>query len=682
MLCSALFATVLAAASQVGFDEEIVVTADFRATSADQLPISVSVIQPDQRGDAVNHLQEILGQIPNVHFSSGASRGRYFQIRGIGERAQFSEPLNSSVGLIVDGVDLSGVGGAATLFDVGQVEVLRGPQGTLYGANALAGLINITTPDPTLEHSARLYLEGGDYNAFGAGAVVSGPLSKNAAAGTGYRIAVQQYRDDGFMDNDFLNRDDTNEHDELTARAKLVWGDEQQRWRLNFGRIDADNGYDAFSLDNNRTTLSDQPGHDEQLTEYVALSFERDFAEVRLEASVAGSNTQVSYGYDEDWAYTGFDPIGYTSFDLYERTRKNRTVDVRLLSQPGMGLADGTWDWVVGVYRLQQDVDFARIYTFAGPFSSEFDTQRTALYGEVTRALGERWRLSVGGRFERHSGDYQDSAGVMFDPDENLFGGRVLLERSLDGGNLLYLGITQGYKTGGFNQDGSLPASLRDYDEETLWNVELGYKAKLVDERLRLRAAVFRMQREDIQLQTSQIIPVPGSPVGDFVVFRSNAAEGFNQGLELETEFLASERLTLFANVAWLDSEYDDFVNASGDFTADREQAHAPGYQFFVGAQLDFTERWSLRVEWEGKDEFYFSDSHNVKAGSYELLNASINYRGERWTARLWGRNLTDEEYQVRGFLFGNDPRDFYTTRPFTQLGEPSRIGLSLSLEI
>ena len=131
------------------FDEEIVVTVDFRDAKLNTLPASVSVVQLADRTDAVNHLEEILGRVPNLNFSSGASRGRFFQIRGIGERGQFSEPVNSSVGLIVDGVDLSGVGGAATLFDIEQVEILKGPQGTLYGANALAGLIQLTTPMPT-----------------------------------------------------------------------------------------------------------------------------------------------------------------------------------------------------------------------------------------------------------------------------------------------------------------------------------------------------------------------------------------------------------------------------------------------------------------------------------------------------------------------------------------------------
>ena len=110
----------------------------FRATPVDQLAGHVSVVQPDQRGDVVNHLEEVLNQIPNVNFSSGASRGRFVQIRGIGERSQFSEPLNSSVGLIVDGVDLSGIGAAATLFDVEQVEVLRGAARDLVWCQCLS----------------------------------------------------------------------------------------------------------------------------------------------------------------------------------------------------------------------------------------------------------------------------------------------------------------------------------------------------------------------------------------------------------------------------------------------------------------------------------------------------------------------------------------------------------------
>ena len=124
--------------------EEVIVTAEFRRTSIMDTSASASVVgEDDIRQRAAQHLEEILNLAPNVNFAGGTSRARYFQIRGVGDRSQFQEPLNPSVGLRLDGVDFSGIGSIGTLFDVEQVEVLRGPQGTLHGANALAGLIDI-----------------------------------------------------------------------------------------------------------------------------------------------------------------------------------------------------------------------------------------------------------------------------------------------------------------------------------------------------------------------------------------------------------------------------------------------------------------------------------------------------------------------------------------------------------
>ncbi len=660
--------------------EEVIVTAEFRDTGVSRLPASVSVIRPNTGSTTVTHLEEVLAQAPNVNFASGASRGRFVQVRGIGERGQFSEPLNSSVGLIVDGVDLSGVGTVATLFDVQQVEVLRGPQGTLYGANALAGLINVVTPDPTATHTGSLRFDAGDYSALGFGGVLSGPVGDKA----GYRISVQQYSDDGFMENRYLGRDDTDNHDETTMRGKFVWqqGDSTE-WALVLGRVDADNGYDAFSLDNNRNTLSDEPGQDKQTTDYGALSVSGDAGErAEFEASLTYARSDIDYGYDEDWTFSGFDPIGYTSTDRYERERETTTAEARWLSKPGQGFADGVWDWVFGLYGLQQDVAFDRTYTFlGGPFASDFDFQRLAAYGEVSRPLGDDWRLTLGARAERHTSSYDDTFGVSFDPDDDLFGARVRLERELGGGGLLYGGITQGYKAGGFNLDGTLPADLREYDPETLWNVEVGYKVRYLDDRLGLRTAIFRMQRDDIQISTSTERPIPNSNAVEFIVYTGNAAEGFNQGVEIELDFAVNERLELFANVGLLDTEYQDYVDNSGRDLDGRDQAHAPNFQFFLGGEFALTERLRARVELEGKDEYYFSASHDTESDAYELVNASLSYEGDRWGLTLWARNLTDEDYFVRGFFFGNDPRDFYTARPFTQLGEPRQFGASLRVD-
>ena len=172
--------------------EEIVVTGELRESALASTPSSVSVLQPgDRRQTAVQQIEQVLGWAPNVNYASGASRARFFQIRGIGERGQFVEPLNSSVGLLLDGVDMSGIGTAATMFDVAQVEVFRGPQGTLYGANALAGLINVVSNAPTTEFEASIQLDAGDYGARGLGAVVSGPLSEQVR----FRLGAQLYQD-------------------------------------------------------------------------------------------------------------------------------------------------------------------------------------------------------------------------------------------------------------------------------------------------------------------------------------------------------------------------------------------------------------------------------------------------------------------------------------------------------
>ncbi|NKB99322.1 MAG: TonB-dependent receptor plug domain-containing protein [Pseudomonadales bacterium] len=661
------------------YQEEIVVTADFRDTTVANLPGSATVITPNTDGTVVHHLDELLSRAPNVNFASGASRGRFIQIRGIGERGQFSTPLNSSVGLIIDGIDMSGVGTAATLFDVQQVEVLRGPQGTLYGANALAGLINVVTPSYTDVQTAKVRLDAGDYGTFGAGGVISGPIGESA----GYRISAQRYRDDGFIDNEFLGRDNTNNHDETTYRGKFSWRTDLTSWSLVFGHVDVDNGYDAFSLDNDRDTQSDEPGHDQQTTDYAGLALRWDFSETtELEANVSLSQTDVDYGYDEDWTFTGFDAFGYTSTDRYERERDTVTAEVRALSKPGQGLGNGTWDWVAGAYLLDQEVSLARTYTFDSPFSSEFEIQRLAIYGELSREISERWRLSLGARVEQHSADYQDARGVSYDPNDNLFGGRILLERAQDDGSLIYTSITQGYKSGGFNIDGTLAPDLREFDPETLWNIELGYKAKWFDERLKLRTALFRMERDDIQISTSTERPIPGLAAVEFIVYTGNAAEGFNQGVEAEMEFAATDTVTLFANIGILDSEYEDYTDNSGRNLDGREQAHAPSYQFFAGAMFRFTESWTAQIEIEGKDEFFFSASHGTESDTYELVNASLAYTSNRWQARIWARNLTDEDYFVRGFFFGNDPRDGYTARSFTQLGEPARFGVSFEMQL
>ena len=665
--------------------EEIIVTSEFRPVALEDTAASISVVSlNDLKTGAVHHLEEVLGWAPNVNFASGGSRARFIQIRGIGERGQFAETLNSSVGLILDGVDMSGAGTVATLFDAKQVEVLRGPQGTLYGANALAGLINVQSNDPSDTFTTSVALDAGNYEAFGGGVVISGPISEEL----GYRLAVQRYRDDGFVDNDFLGRDDTDNHDELTLRGKLLWrpGDHAELG-LTLGWIDIDNGYDAFSLDNDRTTLSDNPGQDRQETLFASAQLVMDFGDSgSFQGSIGFADSDIDYGYDEDWTFTGFDPIGYTSEDRYLRDRTTLTADARFVSGDSARLF-GKLDWVLGVYALHQEVDLRRQYTFlfGEDFTSNFEVDRLATYGEVAADLTARLRLSVGLRVERHESDYSDSTGFRADPNDDMVGGRIVLEADVLAAAMIYASASRGYKAGGFNTSGTLPDELVEFAPEKLWNYELGLKGRWLDGRLSVRAALFTMRRDDVQVSTFIAVPRPGGST-EFIDLIDNAAEGTNSGLELEVTFNPTESLSLFANVGWLDTEFQDFINAAGEDLDGQDQAHAPSYDFYVGAEYRFADRWYVRLEAQGKDEFYFTDgrrfavnSEDLVSDSYELLHASVGYEAEHWRVKLWGRNLSDEDYFVRGFYFGNDPRDFYTERGFAQLGEPRRYGVSFS---
>ena len=248
--------------------EEIVVTASFRRETLSSIPTSVTVL-PEQvlQQASLQHFADVLGLVPNLNWSGGTSRPRYFQLRGIGELEQYQGAPNPSVGFLIDDIDFSGVGMPATLFDVDQVEVLRGPQGTRYGANALAGLIKVKTRDPDGATDLRAEATAGDDGIQAIGLAVGGGVPTDAE-NDGWRLVAQHFQQDGFRHNAFLNRDDTNGRDETTLRGKLRL-EPADGWRIDLAAlyVDLDNGFDAFSPDNKLRTLTDRPGRDAQALE-------------------------------------------------------------------------------------------------------------------------------------------------------------------------------------------------------------------------------------------------------------------------------------------------------------------------------------------------------------------------------------------------------------------------------
>ena len=677
--------------------EEVVVTAGFRESDLMQSVGSVSIIDAEViRDRTAQHLEQLLNIAPNVNFASGASRGRFVQIRGIGERSQFVDPVDPSVGLVIDDIDISGLGAAATTLDIQQVEVLRGPQGTRFGASALAGMITMRSIDPGDQLEG--YIDGliGNYDTGRIGAALGGPLTENL----GGRLALQQFRSDGYITNDFLQRDDTNERDEFTARGKLDWRpSDTLRFLLSSFYVDIDNGYDAFSLDNTRHTLSDQPGVDNQ--ESAAASLKAIWTgsdAVSLEFIGSYSTADLEYGFDEDWSYVGIcsgqpcEGIEYSSTDNYLRDRDETRLELRALSGPE-GELFGAVTWVAGIYANWRDEELLReFYDFDldipdAQFFSDYQRNSLAGYGQLEIPLAARWTARIGGRLERFDADYSDSLGVEAEPGDTLWGGEIAIDYQYRDDTFVYGLVSRGYKLGGVNGE-ALGRAVKnnfpppvvaflderlEYASETLINWELGFKGQYIEDRLALRLALFYMDRSDMQVKGWY----NEGPL--FVSYIDNAASGTNWGAELETLFQLVAGVTLFANVGWLNTEIEDFEVLDGEQLVDksgRDQAHAPSYQFNVGADFGFGTGFYGRVEVEGRDQFYFSDSHDEQSDSYQLLHARLGYRWHQLDVALWGRNLTDEDYQTRGFYFGNDPRKFYVDEAYYQYGEPRVYGV------
>jgi outer membrane receptor protein involved in Fe transport len=526
-----------------------------------------------------------------------------------------------------------------------------------------------------------LKLGAADYNTQAITAVVTGPVTESVSA----RLAVGSHRSDGYYENSFLRTKRNNSQDEQSIRGKLS-AEMSASWQLDLSlsHVDIDNGYDAFTLDNSRTTLSDEPGQDQQESLALAIesSWQLDSFDLKLIVGLADSD--MEYGYDEDWTFAGIHPDGYMSRDNYIRDRKTQSLEFRFLSNDSSRLFSDSTDWLFGVYTLNSSESLTREYTFlASNFRSDYDFDTAAVFFQLDSSLSEKLTLETGLRVERRDTIYRDSELLGFSPTETLWGGGVAAKYLLNSNTMAYASIARGYKAGGFNTDGTLDADLREFGEEFLVEYEMGIKSNLLENKLHLKAALFHDDRHEQQVKSSTgRIRANGST--EFVDFIGNAADGTNNGVEFEAVWTPSEQLGLTASLGLLDATFDSFVNSENQDLSGRDQAHAPVYMAHLAADYNLG-AWSLSVSLDAKDEFYFSDSHNVQSDPYELLNMNLSYSGEQWSLSFWGRNLTNQDYAVRGFFFGefgNDPRKGYAPEPYVQYGEPRMVGVSYEVQL
>jgi outer membrane receptor protein involved in Fe transport len=649
--------------------DEIVVTADFRGRSIDDLATSVTVIDSTAiREMAIQHFEELIHLVPNLNWSGDGHRARYFQIRGVGELEQYQGAPNPSIGFLIDDIDFSGIGTVATVFDMESVEVLRGSQGSRYGANALGGLIYLRSTSPSAERDGRVTVTAAGDDTLSVGAAFGGAM--NATETLTFRMSAQLYESDGFRRNTSLNRDDTNRRDETSVRLRVRFEPTDQfAANLAVMYTDIDDGYDAFALDNSFTVLSDNPGQDAQ--ESIGASLRLDWSEIggfSLTSITTLADTGIDFGFDADWGSTdSWLPFTYDFVSQSVRQRKTVSQEFRAVSER----------WLVGVYALRLTEDSREFSSgiYIDPFSgfsdsldsvfdSNYAANSVALFGQFDHSFSNTTRLSAGLRFERRIASYSDSNALSFAPTETLWGGELSFKHELGRSTHVYATVSRGYKAGGFNL-GPTPPGKQDFGDEIMWSIEAGVKSHLLDDALRVSASIFKNRRDHQQVRSSSQL-VANDPAS-FVFFTDNIGTGKTLGIETELRWFATESWQFYTSIGLLDAIFDD----------GREQAHAPTYSFAGGALFNHSSGLFAAVDVTAKDEFFFDVSHDQRSQAFAMLNARFGFESEKWRGSLWMRNVFDEEYAVRGFFFGNEPPNFPNTL-YTRLGDPRQLGVTL----
>lgn len=659
---------------------DVVVTGLLWESELQSTTASISVIDSAsiQRSGA-QHFEDIINTIPNLTWSGGSSRPRYIQIRAIGENSQFEgETPDSSVRFLVDDLDFTGLGTIGNLFDVQQVEVLRGPQAGAFGVNAAGGVIKIVSNDPTPYWTGQAEATIGGDALFAAGYAIGGPLNQVDPDSLSFRLSLNQLNQDGFRDNAFLNRSDTNKRDELTSRLKLRWKPNADwQWDGTLFYADVNNGYDEWSLNNTGfTTYSDSPGQDQQETFATSINSKwTGLKRVDVNTTTSLSDTQSLNSADGDWTNTLSDDWSYDAFITTARDRQRWSEDIRLDSVEQEGALGFIDRWTAGLYyeEFEENTVFGGDF---GAFETTYESKNLSIYGQVTHIFSAQTHLTLGLRAENFDintdVDYTNKPNSDANPgfDDTLFGGKLTVEHDINESKTLFGSITRGYKAGGANIYPELEELVpTSYDSEYLWNYEIGLHSEWLEGAVTSQFTVFYLDREDSQLRSSA-----GEGI-DFTYATSNSGDARHYGAELESTWVINKNWSFNAGLGLLETELD----RTGDALSS-----APSYTY--STRIDYVAKngFFANLELVGSDEFYESNNPDNRdqriRSKFAIYNGVVGYSYEDWTLTIWARNIFDEEYEKRIFYFGNEGPNYTPTR-YENPANPQQFGVTVNYQ-
>ena len=688
--------------AQQGVLEEIIVTATKRAESLQDIPVTVNAFSAETIQEAgINNASDLAIMTPSLSVNINTSPfNARMTIRGIGT-AQSDPALEPSVGLFLDGVFMGRTGlGMSDLTDVERIEVLQGPQGTLYGKNTTGGAISVITKKPNLENFEG-YVEAsvGNYGMGNITASSSGPLADSVA----YRLSANVHQRDGFYDN--AGGDDLNDVNDWNLMGKLLWEPtDSLSLLLSVSHVDRDTtccGGDSTQDASVNAELANQGFPQDKNDPYdheIAVDVDSKF---ELESDLVS----LTVDYDQDWgsikSITAWNDHDYSTATDIDRSQldilyvsgdkfsgDSFSQELRFSSNVGEQV-----DYQVGLFYYQQTTergdgspllfvgnDFIGIAGqhdlglplpisfFVQPgdslsFDHKLETETLAVFGQATWHVTDRWHLKGGLRWtdEKKDADifsqtdstapsamiigqsFLDSFSTPIDASFSRSGDNVdwLLSASMDisDDSMVFASAATGTKSGGFNTASGLPED-REFDDEDTLSYELGLKSTLLDNRLRLNATVFYSEIEAYQSQQE----LEGG-VGTFV---SNQGEVQTSGLDVYLEAVPLPNLTITAGLLYM---HDYEITAGPD----------------EGLKLPFTAEYSGNlsatlvlpmadgnVYW--RTDYSYMDDHATTVASEDalepkdfddrsVLNMKLGWRNDHWNLSLWGKNLTDDEY-------------------------------------
>jgi iron complex outermembrane receptor protein len=724
--------------------EEVTVTARQIVENLQDVPVAVTVFSEDQltRTFAQN-IREIGAYAPNVSIGTVPGfNAASIAIRGV-STGDIPSSFDPAVTVAVDGFYLGHYQASLLdMFDIEQVEILRGPQGTLFGKNTIGGVVNVTTKKPSGDFGVQGKIRGANEGRLDVMGAIDFPILQDTLSA---RVSVQKFDFDGYYENTF-DGDDAGGQDLLAARAKLLWTPNEDFEALLSLEYSEDESDTPMVI--NTTTAQDgngfyggdlfygfgYPGRGSAGPANVPLGDPFKSGLVTPAQHAPGfAEAKNTDGHEEDiegvyltlgWSVLGGELTSITGYRGVDSDYYNDYVgEPAAIYATIRSVYRDTWsqelrfaaslndkiDYVVGAYYQENDLDYEN-YTSLGPdhpFSGiawpaegnfltadgSQDTEAWAVFAEGHYSFTDVTRLTLGARYSDEEKDFDlrplgfPEAGRAVENDSwDDVTYRIGLDHALNDNMMAYLTYATGFKSGGFNeQAGTFASASASFDPEEADSIELGLKSDLLDNTLRLNLAAFYVEYSDLQLDT--VVPIDEAPFQESRV--TNAGEVTSWGVEADVLWLPTERLTIDGTLGYLDSEYDEFdCNLDGDVSNGNEDCtvldvkRAPEWTASLGATYNIPmERWGggldLNVNGTYTDEFY-NDILNTEASTHEdvtLLNASISYLmgDESVRVSLFGRNLTDEEYQSSGLGVAN-------LWSFSTYGNPLTYGIEVDV--